>query len=223
MKKMVLIPENLAKEPSLVWRHNPKYPSRRYTIIGIAGTAKNTGKTTTLNCLLQEASRRNYSVAVTSIGFDGEEIDNVTSLPKPRITVYPNFIVTTSQKCLNHSTANVEILHRTGLYTSLGEIVIVRVIQEGLVVIAGPNKTNELRMIVETMKSYPCDYMFVDGSLNRIVPMTVVDSIIFTTGGARSTDIPELCNEMLTIESLFQFSIIGNDAIDAADTLSVSL
>lgn len=190
-------------------------------VIGIAGTAKNTGKTTTLNCLLKEAADRNLSVAVTGIGFDGEEQDNVTLLPKPRVIVYPNSIVTTSEQCLEISTATVEILHRTGMFTSLGEILILRILQTGLIIIAGPSKRKELESIIKSMEHYNVDCIFVDGSLNRISPMSVVNSIIFTTGASRSTDIEFLCREMKAIEYIFSFPVISN--ISDSDTIDIPL
>ncbi|MBA7549071.1 hypothetical protein ES705_41544 [subsurface metagenome] len=54
-------------------------------VLGILGTAKNTGKTTTTSTLLKIANNRNLSVGITSIGYDGEDVDNITGLPKPRI------------------------------------------------------------------------------------------------------------------------------------------
>ncbi|MBU4562316.1 hypothetical protein KKB17_02785, partial [bacterium] len=54
-------------------------------VLGILGTAKNTGKTTTTSALLEIANNKNLSVGITSIGYDGEDIDNITGLPKPRI------------------------------------------------------------------------------------------------------------------------------------------
>lgn len=176
----------------------------RIPVLGIAGTAKNTGKTTTLNSLLQEAARRNLSAAVTGIGYDGEELDNVTRLPKPRVSVFPNSIVTTSEQCLNISTASFDILHRTGMFTSLGEIVILRVRHPGMIVIAGPGKSTELYFVIEKMRQYDVDCIFVDGSLNRITPMSVVQSVIFTTGASRSTDIATVSSEISAIEHLLR-------------------
>jgi hypothetical protein len=43
--------------------------------------------------------------------------------------------------------------------------------------------------------------------LNRIAPMSVVDSIVFTTGGSRSTDIDTLCAEMQATETFFRFPL----------------
>ncbi len=215
--------ESLGKEPSLLPASDVKYSGRKINIIGIAGTAKNTGKTTTLNCLLKESAQRNLSVGITGIGFDGEELDNVTLLPKPRVTVYPNSIVTTSERCLDISTAHVEILHRTGMFTSLGEILVIRVVQTGLIVIAGPSKRKDLEIVIEKMKSYNIDCIFVDGSLNRISPMSVVNSIIFTTGASRSTDIAILSSEMQALEYLFQLPITASDEKSIPSTIEVPL
>jgi molybdopterin-guanine dinucleotide biosynthesis protein len=53
--------------------------------LGVLGTAKNTGKTTTLNALLKCLSEK--LLALTSIGFDGEDLDHITCLPKPNVFV----------------------------------------------------------------------------------------------------------------------------------------
>ncbi len=200
-----------------------KKESQRKTVIGVVGTAKNTGKTTTLNCLLKEAARRSITVGITGIGYDGEEADTVTLLPKPRITVQPDSIVATSERCLETSTAPVEILHRTGMFTSLGEILITRVLRAGLLVIAGPGKREELRMILGKMMQYEAGHIFVDGSLNRIAPMSAVDSVIFTTGGSRSTDIALLSSEMHAIESLFTLPLVQTGILSAPESIEVPL
>jgi hypothetical protein len=173
------------------------------TITGIAGTAKNTGKTTTLNALLHHSHAHNIPIGVTSIGYDGEEIDNITALPKPRIFLHHGMVASTSLSCV--PTSGWNILQRTGIVTALGEIVIIRCEMPGFIVLAGPNKRSELKKVVREMADLGCDEIFVDGSLNRIAPMSVVDNIIFTTGAARTTDITALVEEMKAIEFFFQF------------------
>jgi len=179
---------------------------KKTTVIGIAGTAKNTGKTTTLNCLLNVAAHRKIPIAVSGIGYDGEVIDTITQLPKPRIAVCRGMIVSTSEQCLENSSAHVDVLERTGIHTPLGEIVILRINRSGLIVVAGPNKKNDLHTVIQRLRQYHVEYIFIDGALNRIAPMSLVDSIVFTTGGSRSADMCLLCKEMKGIESLFQMS-----------------
>lgn len=220
---MERIPERSAKGLLPVPEVDEKYPRTSSRIVGIAGTAKNTGKTTTLNCLLQEAFRQGKSPGVTGIGYDGEELDTVTFLPKPRITVYPGFIVTTSEQCLANTTAKVTILQRTGIWTPLGEIIILCVEREGNIVVAGPNTAATLRRILAMMRANlgTGRSMFVDGSLNRIAPMAAVDSVIFTTGGSRSTDIAVLCDEMRAIESFFRLPVAERALLTMTQTITI--
>jgi len=177
----------------------------RTPVIGVVGTAKNTGKTTTLSYLIYQAERRDLRIGITGIGYDGEELDNITFLPKPRLHIPSNTIVTTSERCLSISTAKYEILERTGIVTSLGEVLILKITQPGLVVIAGPNRKSTLATVVGKMKSVGVDILLIDGSLNRLAPMGIVDKIIFTTGASRNTDIGILAEEMKTIERAFSF------------------
>jgi hypothetical protein len=205
---MVRIREPSAKAPSFN-ENNPSSISTERpmsgspSVIGIVGTAKNTGKTTTLSSLLIAAYQKALSLGITGIGYDGEEIDTVTSLPKPRLYLTPGMIATTAESCIKASSIRYELLRRTGYFTALGEVVIVRVLQDGLVVIAGPNRLRALQDTLEMMRVYNIQLFLVDGSLNRVSPMTVADKIIFTTGGARSTDVNFLSEEMKSIAGLF--------------------
>jgi molybdopterin-guanine dinucleotide biosynthesis protein len=176
-------------------------------VIGIIGTSKNTGKTTTLSYLLRHYYHHHISVGVTGIGYDGEETDNITFLPKPRLYLEAGTIATTSEKCLLSATAEYEILDRTGTFTALGEVIIVRVTNPGMLVIAGPNRLTTLTKVIELMCRYSIDTTFIDGSLNRIAPMSVADHVIFTTGGARNTDIRFLTAEMHAVELLFDLPL----------------
>ena len=73
--------------------------------IGFAGTAKNTGKTSTALHVLQLCHEHGLQVALTSIGYDGETMDNVTGLPKPRYWLEPGMLLATSERCLKAGTA----------------------------------------------------------------------------------------------------------------------
>ncbi|MTV48052.1 hypothetical protein GJ688_03535 [Heliobacillus mobilis] len=172
--------------------------------IGIAGTAKNTGKTTTASALLREAYRRHRRIAITSIGYDGEEWDNITGLPKPRLPVQRGTIVATARKCLTVSSANIRILEDTFIRSALGSIVIGEVIDPGLVVIAGPNKSVEVGRVKKALTRYRPDLLMVDGALNRIAPMVEVDGLILATGAARIVDPQRLARETESIAHIFE-------------------
>ncbi|MEJ5304688.1 MAG: hypothetical protein WHV63_01985 [Ignavibacteria bacterium] len=174
--------------------------------LGIVGTAKNTGKTTTLSYILNGFQSQKLKVAVTGIGYDGEEFDNITNLPKPRIFFKENSVIITSEKCIQSSKLDFELIEKTPFRTALGEILIVRLIEAGKVVVAGPNTTKgltEIKYLIE--RKTDTELLIVDGSLNRITPMSIVDRLIFTTGASRSQNIDQLVKEMIIIERLFNY------------------
>lgn len=170
--------------------------------IGIIGTAKNTGKTTTLAAILSEGIKNNNHFALTSIGYDGEAVDNLTLLPKPRLFVNENQILATAEKCVQWAEADVEILEKTKINSGLGEIFIVKVKKSGKIIIAGANKHKSLTKIIEILSKWT-DNVIIDGALGRIAPFSTVDAIIFSTGAARNTIIDILVQEMKAINEIF--------------------
>ena len=172
--------------------------------VGIAGTAKNTGKTTTMNALLAEIKKEEgFVTAFTSIGYDGESFDNVTGLPKPRIRVWEGCLVAVAEKCLPYSDAEIEIISSTGIETPLGPVLIGRAAKGGKMTLAGPNKRQELRAVLNIFQQMGTDLVIVDGALNRIAPMSEADALILATGAARNTDIDRLAAETGQLVGMF--------------------
>ncbi len=163
--------------------------------LGIAGTAKNTGKTTTTAAVIGELRQRGIPFYLTSIGYDGENIDNVTGLPKPKLRVEPGDIVATAERCIKAGTAVFSIVQETGVKTPLGQILIARVEKSGLAVTAGPNKSSEVREIAQILSRMGPGITLFDGALNRIAPMVETDGFILATGASRTPDIIRLAHE----------------------------
>lgn len=180
--------------------------------VGIAGTAKNTGKTTTTVAILSGLRKRGIGIFLTSIGYDGEDIDNITGLPKPRIFLAPGDIVATAERCLHAGTANFEQLLLTNIQTPLGRICIVRITAAGLVVTAGPNKSSEVRRLLQLFRTIGPGFILIDGALNRIAPMVEADGLILATGAAYSTDIPQLSHETSLIEQIMRLSRLSGSS-----------
>lgn len=176
--------------------------------VGIVGTAKNTGKTTALAALMEEARRREVPVALTGIGYDGEAIDNLTLLPKPRLDVHEGIHICTAEECVRQATAGCDVIETTEEETSLGRVQLVRITSPGRIMLAGPNNTDGLRPILERLKPF-APILLIDGALGRMVPMAAADAVIFATGAARSVHIPHLAQEMKAILDIFHLGGIG--------------
>jgi len=176
-------------------------------VIGVLGTAKNTGKTTSICFILEWTNTKRIKVGLTSIGYDGEDIDNITGLPKPRIYVKKGNLVGTAEQCLSVSEAKIEIIEKTPVKTSLGQVLIGKVLQEGLVVLAGPNKGKDLLCILQKLKKEKSQLILVDGALNRMIPLIYCDALILATGASRLPDIHLLVEETKSISFLYQLPL----------------
>ena len=178
-------------------------------VIGVAGTAKNTGKTTTLIELLAAAPRLGLTVALTSIGYDGEARDHLTGLAKPRVDVPAGTLVATVERLAFTGTARLEPIARTGALTPLGEVVVARCTAPGRCVLAGPMTGAALRQVLAVLQPLGVHLCLVDGAFGRMAPMLETDGLVLATGAARQHDLSLLVAETAAIAWLFQMKVIG--------------
>ena len=185
--------------------------------IGILGTAKNTGKTTTFNFLLEWSNLKSIRVGLTSIGYDGEDIDNITGLPKPRILIQKGNTIATAEQFLFSIKDKIETIEKTAVHTALGQIAIGKAKKEGLVVLAGPNKGNDLQAIIQKLKQYKIQIILIDGALNRMIPLIHCDALILTTGASRHTDIDLLVDEIESMSRVFSLPLRKNKQVSSEE------
>ena len=69
----------------------------QFKSLSIVGLEKNTGKTVCLNYILSQLKNSNKQIAITSIGIDGENRDQVTHTHKPEIEVYEGMLFVTPE------------------------------------------------------------------------------------------------------------------------------
>jgi hypothetical protein len=171
-------------------------------ILGFAGTAKNTGKTTTALQILDLSRQAGLQNALTSIGYDGENLDHVTGLPKPRYLLSPGDLMATADSCLQLGTAAYKIIETTPIRTILGQIVIARVTRAGYGVLAGPNRSTDLLRVYEIFSRLQSDLVIADGALNRLVPLISTDGLVLSTGAALDERIPVVADHAAMLVEL---------------------
>ncbi len=177
-------------------------------IIGIAGTAKNTGKTTTLVEAIRFFHNHRKDLFITGIGFDGEDFDNITGLPKPRVFIPEGTIVATALPLLHSSPAQFEVLKDTGIRCALGRIFLGRATVSERVVLAGPASTKDLSSVVALAAEN--SVVLLDGAFSRISPMVVADSLILATGAAKTRDSHEIASQLNIIGSIMYLPVVGD-------------
>ncbi|MCL2597671.1 MAG: hypothetical protein FWD66_08470 [Paludibacter sp.] len=174
--------------------------------VSVVGMAKNTGKTETLNFILSSLQKQQKCVAVTSIGLDGEKIDQIFGTKKPEITIYQGMIFATVEKFFENRTFDAKILKIDNNKSVLGKIVLAQALQTGKVILSGAVDTQTLKRIIKENVKFGADITLVDGATSRLslASPAVTDAMILATGAALSPDI-----ESITRQTKFVVSLVG--------------
>lgn len=187
--------------------------SSLHLTLGVAGTAKNTGKTTATILLLNHFNLLGTKIGLTSIGYDGESVDNVTGLPKPRLFVQKGLLIVTAERCLEVSSAKLRVIEKLPIQSPLGKLVCAVVEKEGLAVIAGPNQSRHVQAVRTLLYQKGAELIIVDGALNRMAPMVETDGFIMATGASYKTDINEIAKDAHYLTEICNCPTVSNEFI----------
>lgn len=190
----------------------------KYFTLSIVGMAKNAGKTTALNYILEEAFDEGLALGVTSTGRDGETTDLVTATEKPKVYLFTDTIVTVPMQLYDLAETGLEILKRTDYRTAMGNILICRVAESGYVQIAGPGSIADHKKLCEEMRAYGCDMIFIDGAIDRksIAAPETSDAIILATGATISRSMKIVVEDTVHVVSLYQTEMLEEGAARTA-------
>ena len=166
----------------------------KYNSIAIVGLAKNAGKTECLNYILRKVKNTGKRFALTSIGIEGENRDQVCQTPKPEIEIFEDMIFITSEMHYRSKRLVAEIMDVSTQQTSLGRLVTARAVSSGKALLSGPADTGSLKALIQEMKRFDVDTTIVDGALSRLSLSSpaVTEAMVLATGAAVSCNIPQL-------------------------------
>lgn len=181
-----------------------------YKSLSIIGLEKNTGKTTTLNFLVN--TLKNKTLGLTSIGRDGQDNDIIYGTPKPKIYILKGTLVSTTKTSLLLSDVTFEILEVLDINTPLGLIIVARSLSSGFVELSGPSTKNGIKKVLSTMEKYGADLSIVDGALSRktFADPLITEASVLCIGAAFSENINTLINETLKLMCFFSISKVDD-------------
>ncbi|MFA6748240.1 MAG: hypothetical protein WCS82_00025 [Candidatus Riflebacteria bacterium] len=184
------------------------YNNPSLNCFSIIGLEKNSGKTTVLQSLLSQ--NHTYTKAVTSIGYDGEDTDLVTQTPKPSVYVSAGTLVATAAGLLSKCDFTRELLCFTGLYTPLGEVIMLRALSDGYARLAGPSATKEMAKVIKLFYEYKAEKIFIDGAAQRksTAAMSLSDACILASGASFSHDISGIVSETAHFVELLNLPVL---------------
>ncbi len=177
----------------------------KYKTLSIVGMAKNAGKTTALNYLIEEAMDEGIALGITSTGRDGETSDLVTGTEKPRVYLDQDTLVSVPSQLYNLADAGLEIIRKTTYTTAIGELMICRVRDAGYVQIAGPVASADTKKLCQDMFDLGAELIMIDGAIDRksIASPETSDAIILATGAVLSRSMKKVIEETAHIVELY--------------------
>lgn len=180
--------------------------STKYKTLSIVGMAKNAGKTTALNYLIEEAIDEGVMLGITSTGRDGETQDLVTGTEKPRVYLDQDMLVAVPTLLYDLADAGLEVIRKTKYSTAIGELLICRVREAGYVQIAGPVINAEQKMLCDDMLGLGCQLILIDGAIDRksIASPDTSDAIILSTGAVLSRKLNKVVEETAHVVNLYR-------------------
>ena len=186
-----------------------------FSSVSLLGMCKNAGKTTTLNRLIGGIRQAGTTLALTSIGRDGESTDVVTGTVKPGIFVYAGTVFATSADLLRLCDVTKEMLDVTPFRTPMGDVVIARALSDGFVQLAGPSLTTQIAEVAETFRSFGAEKILVDGALERksLGNGKVCDAAILCTGASYNRNM-----DTVVRDTAFICTLLGLPATDTQVT-----
>ena len=162
----------------------------KYKSISFVGMEKNAGKTQTLNYVLSRLRTFSKTIALTSIGVDGETTDIVTLTSKPEIEIYPNTTFITSQALYPQREIVSAIEEVSTQTTALGRLIKAKAITQGKILLGGPSDTKNLKKLLEKLEKNT-DLILIDGALSRKTfgSPSITQAMILSTGASLSASL----------------------------------
>ena len=187
----------------------------RYDSLSIVGLEKNTGKTECLKYVLDRLPVQQERMAVTSIGIDGETVDQVTRTQKPEIVLREGMFFGTSEMHYRQRRLVSELIDVSDENTSLGRVVTAKALTTGKILLSGPSSATSLKRWMTEMRRLHIDLVIIDGALSRMSSASpaVSQSMILATGAAYSANLSTLVSKTAHVVDLVNLELTDEDNI----------
>jgi molybdopterin-guanine dinucleotide biosynthesis protein len=139
-------------------------------VIALIGNSKNSGKTTTLNYLLDNFR----NAGVLTIGLDGEKKDIVYGNFKPEIHLKKGQYVCASKEQLRHNFEIIDRIDKNDLY-------IAKAANDISLSIVNPGGRAEIEKVISKLSEY-AEIIFIDGAFDRLFSVSIVKGVIICIG-----------------------------------------
>ncbi|MHA1328827.1 MAG: hypothetical protein ACTSRH_16135 [Promethearchaeota archaeon] len=157
-----------------------------YKVISIIGLSKNVSKTTTLNHI-------------------------INNMDKVKSGTY----IATAEESLKNTEIKIELLKRTRFSTPMGDVLIIKTVEDGFIELAGPSINSQLQKICQDLLQMGCNIVLIDGAFDRksYATPTISEATILSTGASVSENMLEVINHTIHLINLFSIDKVSDDEV----------
>ncbi|MCS1352635.1 hypothetical protein [Mechercharimyces sp. CAU 1602] len=194
------------------------------TSVAVIGLAKNVGKTTVVNALVEVAKQSSIPLGVMSIGVDGEERDVWSGKEKPAIRVPVGTLVATASPYLERERGNWEVVASLPLISSVGQIIIARANHPiKRVTLAGLSNSKSVQMVKERFIKAGVKLTLIDGAYDRKASASpfLTDQAVLVVGASMGRSLAAVVRQTREALALFSLPTITEGSWQKAGELAV--
>jgi hypothetical protein len=165
--------------------------------LAIVGLAKNVGKTTTLNWIIEEGQNLELRLGLASIGVDGEKQDVWDLHQKPTIKIKEGMWAASAKAALQDCTARFRIVEEVKPTSPMGPVYLLECIREGDVKLAGTQTMKDIRSVWARFEQQGVSLSIVDGAYDRLASAQkeIAQGFILCTGAALDPNLEIAANK----------------------------
>jgi hypothetical protein len=174
--------------------------------IAFIGTSKHAGKTTAMNGFIASAVRQGRRLGIASVGLDGEWLDTILGLPKPRVFAPEGALVASAEGALAASSARFEYLEELPIPTPLGSVLVAQVTMPGHVVLAGVRRRSDVALALPALEHLGAEFCLLDGAFERVAAAApeLIDAAVVAVGAVLGASPDEVARRAAAFLRRFQ-------------------
>ncbi|MBN1475276.1 hypothetical protein JXA47_00835 [Candidatus Sumerlaeota bacterium] len=161
--------------------------------LGVISTAAGTGKTTAIDALVGEAATRGRRLAISSVGPNSQASEGVE--------IREGTLAVTASACVEAAASHGDVVESLGIPSPQGELLLWCASAPCAIPLLGPARCGEFTRVLRALNGH-VDMALIEGSVERLLPMMLCDTLMIVTGAARQPEPENLAAETYALVEL---------------------
>ena len=187
--------------------------------IAFVGLAAKSGKTTAMRHVIAGLAEQNAPFGIASAGVRDSDLEAAGGPASLVLRLPESATVATTAPVLTRSRALLETVERVDCATSVGHVLVCRVVQAGEVEVIGPGTGADLRRVVEAIQHHTRGPVLIEGSIERkaFCAPGVAEALVMSVGAGLAPSVERVIPAVRYYLHLFNSPLVPPAATGLMD------